>query len=89
MDRDILSDWSKRHGVDSSATFYPDRGNHGYAEAITERINASPSVGPQVTSVLKSVKQKAPFSPCCFLLLSKRCWSIPLWGMLLGMKHVL
>ena len=66
----------------SSSPFFFDRGAHGTAQPITERIN--------VLYQYLFKKKKGPFKRTCFtatfptnciILLSKRCWRSALWSM--------
>lgn len=66
----------------SSSPYFFDRGAHGTAQPITERINVMYQyLFKAKTSPLKRTCFAATFPTNCIILLSKRCWRPTLWSM--------
>ena len=68
----------------SSSPYFDDRGPHGYAEPITERVNVRFSAKSHTHSP-SNTPPLASFASCRFILLPKRRRCTALWGKL----HVL
>ena len=62
----------------SSSPYFDDRGSHGTAEPITERVNVC-SYEEIIAFLPLTTVITAPFAPGGLLLFSKRCLRTALW----------
>jgi len=63
----------------STTPYFMDRGPHGTAQPITERINVRAEVSVGFTSTKYLVPFVAPFTSNSFILFPQRSWNAALW----------